>query len=155
MRLDKNFKEFIELLNSLKVKYLLIGGWSVSIHAKPRYTKDIDFLILASEENAIKLLHVLNKFGFSSLEISKDDFLKKGQIVQLGVAPNRIDLITGTKGITFEKAWSNKVEIDIDGVLVNVISAEDLILNKKATARPQDLIDAENIRKMLSSKNSI
>lgn len=148
MKLSKDLKEFVELLNKNGVKYLLVGGWSVSIYAKPRYTKDIDFLIFAEAENAKKMMVVLDEFGFGSVGIEIRDFTEAGQIIQLGQEPSRIDLLTSLKGIDFTDAWSRRNQVDIDGVSVNLISVEDLKKNKRAVGRPQDLADVAQLEKL-------
>ncbi len=138
MNLNKDFKEFIRLLNSHNVEYLLIGGWSVAIHGHPRYTKDIDFFIYSSEANAIKLTSMLKEFGFEFDNLDHKDFISKGQIIQLGFEPNRIDLITEIKGVDFHDAWARKEVVEFDQIKINVISKQDLITNKIATGRLQD-----------------
>ena len=112
------------------------------------YTKDIDFFLLASDSNAEKMKKVLDDFGFSSLGITTEELKQTGQIIQLGVEPHRINLINQIKGVEFENAWKKKVIITIDGLDVKLISIEDLIQNKLATARPQDLADAELLKKI-------
>lgn len=148
MNFNKDFKEFVELLNLNNVQYLLIGGWSVAIYGQPRYTKDIDFFLYASKENSKNILNALNSFGFGDVGLSIKDFEIKGQIIQLGFEPNRIDLITEIKGVDFDTAWKNKNIIDFEGVKINVISLKDLITNKIATGRPQDIADAEFLKKI-------
>jgi predicted nucleotidyltransferase len=151
MKLNSDFKEFIKLLNFHSVKYLLIGGWSVALHGRPRYTKDIDFFLLASDDNSEKMKKVIDEFGFSSMGISEADFKCAGQIIQLGIEPHRIDLINEIKGVAFKEAWERRTPIEIAGLIVNVISLDDLIQNKLATARPQDLADAELLKKLKGS----
>jgi len=143
--LSQDFKEFIALLNDHSVKYLVVGGYAVAVHGHPRYTKDLDIWIGQSRENAGKIIHVLNDFGFGSLALSSDDFLVKDQIIQLGYPPNRIDLITTLQDVVFDECYSSKIQVKIDEVIVNFIDNKNLIKNKKATGRLQDLADAENL----------
>ena len=150
MKLNKDFKEFIELLNQHKVKYLLIGGWSVAIHGRPRYTKDIDFFILADQSNSKKMKGVIDDFGFATLGLSEADLATVGQIIQLGIEPNRIDLINKIPGVEFDEAWNNRQVITVDNVGINLISVDDLIKNKLASGRPQDLADVEMLKKINS-----
>ena len=103
--LNNDFKEFIQLLNVHSVRYLVVGGYAVAFHGHPRYTKDIDIWILLDKTNAKKMLDVLNVFGFSSLGLTEDDFLKKDNIIQLGNPPNRIDILTDLSGVIFDECY--------------------------------------------------
>ncbi len=143
--LSKDFKEFIELLNVYNVRYLVVGGYAVAFHGYPRYTKDLDVWIELSSENADSLIKALDEFGFESLGLKPEDFLEKDQIIQLGYPPNRIDILMTLKEIKFEDCYKSKVEIDIQGVKLKFIDIENLKKNKRATGRPQDLADAENL----------
>jgi hypothetical protein len=110
MRVEKDFKEFIELLNKNKVKYLVVGGFAFAFHAKPRFTKDIDFFVEVSEENSIRIIDTLSQFGFGKINLDKGDFLEPDQIIQFGNPPMRIDIITTISGVDFKTAWENRVE---------------------------------------------
>ena len=143
--LSKDFKEFIELLNECKVRYLVVGGYAVAFHGHPRYTKDLDVWIDLSPVNANNILNALKKFGFGSLGLKQDDFLESDQIVQLGYPPNQIDILTALKDLKFEDCYKAKVEVEIQGLHINFIDIESLKKNKRATGRPQDLADAENL----------
>jgi hypothetical protein len=143
--LSKDFKEFIELLNEHKVRYLVVGGYAVAFHGHPRYTKDLDVWIDLSPENADNIIKALEKFGFGSLGLKPEDFLEIDQIVQLGYPPNRIDILTTLKKIKFEDCYTARVEVEIQGVKINFIDLENLKQNKRATGRPQDLADAESL----------
>jgi hypothetical protein len=148
MRIEKDFKEFIGLLNKHNVRYLIVGGYAFSFHAEPRFTKDIDFFVDGSEENAGRLLKVLSAFGFKELGLKKDDFIKRGDVVQLGVPPVRIDLMTSVTGIGFASAWKNRVTGKFGGISAYFISKADLIRNKAAVGRKQDLSDIEKLRRI-------
>lgn len=152
MELSSDVLEFIRLLNKRKAKYLIVGGWAVALHGRPRYTKDIDILVHRSPENAEALLQVIADFGFSELNIKKEDFLKPGYVIQLGFEPNRIDLITSIIGVDFEELLPNKAVIDYQGVSLSFIGAEDLITNKGQAGRPQDLADVATLRQILSKE---
>jgi hypothetical protein len=143
--LSKDFKEFLELLNENKVKYLVVGGYAVAFHGHPRYTKDIDVWIELSPDNANNILNALKEFGFGSLGLKPDDFLESDQIIQLGYPPNRIDILTSLKDLKFEDCYKTKVEVEIQGLHIDFIDIENLKKNKRATGRPQDLADAENL----------
>ena len=145
MKINKDFEEFFGLLNKNNVEYLIVGGYAYAIHAEPRFTKDIDIFLRISDLNASAIIQTLRDFGFGELDISKQDFLKKNQIIQLGYPPNRIDLLTSISGITFEEAWKNKVSGKFGEVPVFFIGKEELKKNKKATGRKSDLNDLENL----------
>jgi hypothetical protein len=145
MNLSNDLREFVELLNSTGVKYLLVGGHAVAFHGYPRFTGDIDFFVERSETNATRLEELLKVFGFSGLGIKAADFLQAGIVVQLGRPPNRIDLLTSIDGVDFDQAWVNKVTANLGGLPVSVIGKAELIANKHATGRAQDLADLKRI----------
>jgi hypothetical protein len=145
MMLSKDFREFIELLNENKVRYLVVGGYAVAIHGHPRYTKDLDIWIELSSENAENILQALKKFGFGELGLKPADFLERDQIIQLGYPPNRIDILTTLKNLKFDDCDKARVEVEIQGLKIRFIDIENLKQNKRATGRPQDLADAENL----------
>jgi hypothetical protein len=146
MKLHKDIREFIELCLSRRVEFLLVGGYALAFHGAPRFTEDIDLMVLVSSENADKLHSVLVDFGFGGAGISRDDFLEVDQVIQLGRAPNRIDILTGISGITWEEAWASRIQVDFDGFPIQVIGKAELIRNKQATGRPQDLADLVRLR---------
>jgi predicted nucleotidyltransferase len=139
-----DFKEFIQLLNKYKVKYLIVGGYAVSIYARPRNTDDIDFWIEAKPANAKKALKALQEFGFGDLEITIKDLTKKDFVIQLGQPPVRIDIITSVSGVEFNNAFKKREIRSVPGVGdVYFISYQDLIENKTKSGRRKD-IDALN-----------
>jgi predicted nucleotidyltransferase len=145
MIIDKNFKEFIQLLNKNKVKYLIVGGYAVALHGHPRYTKDLDIWIYVNTDNAERLITTLHEFGFTSPDLKSDDFLTYGNVVQLGSPPNRIDLLTSVDGVEFDSCYESRFEVEIEDIRINFINLEDLKKNKKASGRHQDLADLENL----------
>ena len=148
MRVENDFKEFIELLNEHKVRYLIVGGFAYSYYAEPRFTKDIDFFIEVSPDNANKMLKVLEKFGFKDVGLTKKDFLQPDQIIQLGNAPLRIDIVTSIDGVSFNEAWNTRTTGKYGNCDANFISKPDLIKNKMATGRTQDIADVEKLNKI-------
>ena len=126
MQLDRDFKEFVSLLNARSVRYLVVGGYAVAVHGLPRYTGDFDAWIWLIEENAQKVLGVLDEFGFGGLDITEEDFTREDSVVQLGYPPHRIDLLTSISGVTFEDAWSRRLNVEIEGEVVGFIGREDL-----------------------------
>ncbi len=143
--LSQDFREFIELLNKHKVRYLVIGGYAVAVHGHPRYTKDLDIWIEMESTNAGRLMNALAEFGFGSVGLSQDDFTKPDQVIQLGYPPNRIDLITTPDGIDFNDCYQSKIKVSISETQVNFIDLENLKINKKASGRLQDLADLESL----------
>ncbi len=143
--LNQDFKEFIQSLNDNRVRYLVIGGYAVAFHGHPRYTKDMDVWIAMNPDNAAKMVKALEQFGFGSLGLKAEDFLVPDQIIQLGYAPNRIDLLTTLAGVEFENCYASRVEVEIDEIKANFIDLDNLKRNKKATGRHQDLADLENL----------
>ena len=143
--LNPDFREFIESLNANQVRYLVVGGYAVAVHGYPRYTKDIDIWVWMQPDNAKRIIQALNDFGFGSLGLQADDFLASDQIIQLGYAPNRIDLITTLQGVDFEECYAARVILDLEGLQVNFINLEHLKQNKRSVGRLQDLADLENL----------
>jgi predicted nucleotidyltransferase len=152
MELNKDFREFVELLNEHGVKYLIIGGYAVNFYGYPRYTKDIDFWVWMTKENALVAIEVIKKFGFSNLKIEIEDFLNPENIIQLGYEPYRIDILMDVKGSNFEDCYEKRTTAILDETTVNFLSLEDLIQVKKDAGRLQDLADAEQLEK-IKNKN--
>lgn len=145
MVINKDFREFIELLNKHGVKYLVVGGYAVAFHGHPRYTKDLDVWIWLEEQNAQKIIDVLQDFGFAGLQFNREDFLNPDNVIQLGQPPNRIDLLTGLSGVDFKECYDKKNVITINDLEINIIDLDSLRRNKKASGRFQDLADLENL----------
>lgn len=130
-------------MTARNVKALIVGGYAVAFHAKPRYTKDIDILIEPTAENAERLLGALGDFGFGGLGLTIQDFTIPGRVVQLGVAPNRVDLVTSIDGVTFDEAWTGRAPGRFGTQSVFYLGRAELIRNKRASGRPQDLADLD------------
>lgn len=152
MPLHKDLREFVELLNSNEVDYLVVGAIAVSFHGFPRYTADLDVLVRSEAQNAQKILSVLLQFGFGNLDIQADDLQKAENVIQLGVHPNRIDLLTSISGVSFEQAWATRVETEFEGLPIRFIGITELIRNKESIGRARDLGDAEELRKVSKLK---
>lgn len=146
--LAKDFKEFVQLLTKHKAEYIIVGGYAVGIHGYPRFTGDLDIWLNPVEDNAIKVLKAVNEFGFSSYGLKKEDFTKRGNVIQLGYPPIRIDLLTELDGVAFDDCYKNIELIELNDVILKVISYDDLVKNKKATGRYKDLDDLENLKKV-------
>jgi len=145
MTLQKDLREFIELLSALEVRFVIVGAFAVAYHGYFRYTSDIDLFIDRSNENAERIQSAIEQFGFKDLDITKQDFTRADQVIQLGVSPNRIDLMTFLSGVTFAEAWAERVYGNLDGLNVPFISKQMLKQNKVACGRLQDLADAEHL----------
>ena len=143
MEIHNDFKELLELFNKHKVEYLVVGGYALAFHGAPRFTGDIDLFVRPFHENAKRILAALNEFGFGSLDLSEDDFTTPGRVIQLGVPPIRIDIITRVSGVSWEKANLDKVPGQYDQTQVFFIGRDDFITNKKATGRKKDAADIE------------
>ena len=143
MRLSSDLREFVELLNSRGVEYVIVGAHSLAFHGRPRYTGDLDILVRATAENGAKIVDLLNQFGFQEQNFQASDFVEPGQLIQLGRAPNRIDLLTSITGVPSDEAFATRIEAALDGIPVFVLSKEALIRNKLAVGRMQDLADIE------------
>lgn len=152
MKLQQDLREFIALLNSHEAEFLVVGGHAVAFHGHPRFTGDIDFLIRPSVQNATRVLNALQAFGFGELKLSVDDFVKPGNVVQLGRPPNRIDLLTSISGVEFEDAWLSRVQAELDGLPVCFLGWQSLIENKQASGRPKDLADVAKLRAVAAAR---
>lgn len=149
MKLSKDFQDLLVLLNQHSVRYLVVGGYATSVHAVPRYTKDIDIWVERSPENAKALIAALQAFGFGSLGLTPDDFQADDTIVQLGYEPNRVDLLTSLKGVEFAPCYQRRLEAEVEGIQVPFIASSDLISNKAAVGRSQDIADIEQLKRYL------
>lgn len=143
MTLQKDLREFIESLNALDVRFLIVGAFAVAYHGYFRYTSDIDLFIDRSEQNAKRVWQAVQQFGFADLKLTVEDFSQEDQVIQFGVPPNRIDVMTFLSGVSFDEAWASREQADLDGLSVAFISKEMLKRNKAACGRLQDLADLE------------
>ncbi|MFQ5616459.1 MAG: DUF6036 family nucleotidyltransferase [Anaerolineales bacterium] len=145
MFVNSDFTDLLKLFSDNNVRYLIIGGYAVIQYAEPRYTKDLDLWISTDTTNAASVYAALRTFGAPLAGLTEDDFSEEGYFYQIGVPPMRVDILMGIPGLKFDKAWNRRGEIDFDGLLVSFISKEDLIAAKRASGRPQDLIDADTL----------
>ncbi len=142
----RDFKEFLQLLNSKKIDYLVIGGYAVGYHGYPRATGDMDIWIAINEQNAIKMVEALKEFGFDPPELQKELFLKEQKVIRMGVPPMRLEILTSIDGVDFKTCFNNRIIADFDDFNINFISKDDLLINKRASGRPQDLVDFEKLQ---------
>jgi hypothetical protein len=145
VQLDPDFKDFVEVFVANDVRFLIVGGFAVAAHGLPRYTGDLDAWVWVSSENASRVVRALDAFGFAGLGLTEDDFSQPDRIVQLGYPPYRIDIFTSIEGVQFDEAWSRRVVLELDGILVPFIGRDDLLTNKRVAGRPQDIADVERL----------
>ena len=145
MHVEKDYEEFLGLLNKYQVKYCIIGAYAVAFWGYPRYTKDIDILIEPTKENAKRIISAIRDFGIKSQDLTEEDFIKKNRVIQLGYEPVRIDILTSVEGVSFSTVWKNKIEDFYGKEKVYFIGLKELIKIKKKIARPQDLADLEEL----------
>ena len=154
MTLAEDFEDFVKLLNQHKVEYMVVGGYALAFHGKPRHTGDLDIWINISEDNAMQMLKVVDDFGLQSLGFKKEDFLTEGLISQIGYPPLRIDLLNQIDGVTFNEALPDMQKIELENEFtINYIGLDDLIKNKQASARRQDLTDVKTLQKLKKAQN--
>jgi hypothetical protein len=147
--MHRDFKELFACLNAEGVRYLVVGGYAVSLHAEPRATKDLDILVDPAAGNAATLFRALAEFGAPLEGMTLESFLQPGSFFRMGVPPMMVDILPNIAGIGFEEAWNRRVEAPVDsesGLSAHFISAADLIAAKLASGRAQDIADAEALR---------
>ena len=130
------------------VEFLIVGAHALAAHGTPRATGDLDIFVRPSSANALKVWAALRKFGALLTDVTVEDFENPDVVFQIGLPPNRVDIITGISGVAFERAWKNRVELDLDGLRVSFIGCDDLMVNKAASGRPKDLLDLERLRRL-------
>ena len=145
IRLPADFRDFLKLLNSHRVEYLLVGGYAVCYHGHYRNTADIDFWIAVHPENAAKLVRLIREFGFETPQLQESLFLQKGRIIRMGIEPMRIEILTEISGCDFADCYPHRIEASLDGLPVHVISLPDLIKNKVKAGRLKDLDDVQKL----------
>jgi predicted nucleotidyltransferase len=152
MIVEKDFLDFFKALTKNNVEYLVIGGYALMAHERPRYTGDLDIWINPKVENAERIVQAIDDFGFGSLKVTKEDFLSQNYFIQIGYEPVRIDVTADISGVTFDEAYPRRKVIDISGLPVPFIGIHELIKNKLASGRDQDLPDAKKLKKKLGEE---
>ena len=145
IELHPDFKEFLKLLNSNGVRYLLIGGHAVGFHGHPRATGDMDIWIPVDKENASRVARAVRQFGITAQEASESLFLERDKVIRMGVPPVRIELHTGISGVDFEECYTQRIVVEVDGIPVDIITLPMLKKNKKASGRFKDLEDLSQL----------
>jgi len=142
----KDFKEFLKLLTSKEIEYLVIGGYAVGFYGYPRSTGDMDIWIAANEKNAMKMVGALKQFGFDLPDLNKEIFLTEKKIIRMGIPPMRLEILTFIDGVCFEDCYKNRIVADFGDFTANFISKNDLLQNKLASGRPQDMVDYNKLQ---------
>jgi len=145
--LNQDHRDILTVFNAEEVEYLVVGAYALAAHGFPRATGDLDLHVHSTPDNAARVFRALGIFGAPLRDLQVEDLSIPGIVYQVGLAPNRIDILTLIDGVEFLQAWENHLEIEVDGLIIPVISREDLIRNKKAVGRPQDLADMEKLLK--------
>jgi hypothetical protein len=141
--LNPDFRDLLSAFIDANVEFLVVGGYAMAVHRLPRATKDLDLWVRPSADNARRVLHALEAFGAPRQGLTEEDLRTEGTIYQVGVPPNRVDVITLVDGVRFEDAWRDRASVEIERLRIPVIGRAHLILNKRAVGRPQDLVDAD------------
>jgi predicted nucleotidyltransferase len=149
--LNEDYKEMLQLLLEEQVDFMIVGAYALGTHGYPRATGDIDIWVKPDKQNSKKLYKALAKFGAPLGQIQIDEFSTEGVIFQIGVIPRRIDIITKIDGVTYEEADGDKIIVEIEGLMIPVISLEKLIRNKMATGREKDELDIKTLTKKKNS----
>ncbi len=145
--MTQDFKEFLRLLNSEKIEYLLIGGYAVWLYGYVRPTKDIDIWVAIDPANEARLIEVLVKFGFPRTSLRSPLFPEGKWVLRMGVPPNQLELLSKISGVTFADCYARRQTLDIDGLQASVIDYNDLLKNKRSTGRTSDQVDVERLEK--------
>lgn len=141
--LNEDYKDMLQALVDEKVKFILVGAYAMAAHGYPRSTMDIDLWVEPSPENAIAVIRAIERFGAPLQDLTPEDLSKNDTVFQIGVAPRRIDLLTGASGLQFVDAFAHTLSVEIEDLPIHILSLDDLIKNKKATGRTKDAADVE------------
>jgi len=146
MSVNPDFRDLFATLNAAQAEFLIVGGYALAVHGVPRFTKDLDVWVRANLDNAQKVWDALDAFGAPLGDLTLRDLSVPGIVFQMGIPPNRIDIITAIDGVEFSEAWAHRDSSSYGDQPCMVIGIDELIRNKEATGRPQDALDAKNLR---------
>ena len=146
MKVQKDYEEFLKLLNRSNAKYVIVGAYALAYHAKPRYTKDMDIFIEPTVENATAILQAIKDFGFRETDLTPKDIVEEDKILQLGYEPIRIDILSSLSGCIFSEVWENRIKGKYGNTEVYFIRKDDLLKNKRASGRKQDIVDIDLLK---------
>ena len=139
--LNPDFRDMLSCLKEASVEFLIVGAYALAAHGLPRATGDIDILVRRDDVNSRRIMQAIAKFGAPTSDLSEQDFTSPDMVVQFGVEPCRVDLLTRISGVEFDDAWRNKVKVEVDGLELYVLSKTDLLKNKLAAGRDKDKSD--------------
>lgn len=145
MEAQQDFRDLLELFNRFKVDYIIVGAYALGYHGAPRYTGDLDILVMPDSSNARKIMQALREFGFGDVGLTEADFQEHGKVVQLGLPPVRIDIITSITGVSWDQALGGRVQGQFSDLTVNYLGRNDFIANKRALGRKKDIADLEAV----------
>jgi hypothetical protein len=149
MLTSPDFRELLSLLEKHKVRYLVVGGYAMMKYTEPRFTKDLDLWVSTDEVNSKAVYAALKDFGAPLKGLAPADFTQEGYFYQMGNPPFRLDFMMSIPGATFENAWADRENVQVEGLVIPFISKADLIKSKETSGRPQDLIDAKELKKAI------
>jgi predicted nucleotidyltransferase len=155
MKLEKDFSDFVELLNQHGVEYMVVGGYALAFHGEPRFTGDMDIWIDVNASNAEKMVQVMHDFGAASLGFTREDFMDEGIIKQIGQPPLRIDILGAIDGVNYRDAEKDKMFFNSAGLKIPFIGVKDFIKNKEAAGRKKDLQDVKKLKPKLIQKKHL
>lgn len=144
--MNQDFRDLLRAFNDENVRYLIVGGYALIKYTEPRYTKDLDIWVSPDPENARNVFSALVKYGAPVTDMSPADFMREGFLFTMGPAPSRVDILFDLTGLSFETAWERRVSARVAETETNFLSRVDLIINKEAVGRKQDLADVEKLR---------
>ena len=146
--MNPDFLDLLCALSDAEARFLVVGGYAVGVHGRPRATMDLDVWVEASDDNAPRVIRALRAFGTPLMGLAEDDLRRPGVGLQIGVEPCRIDVLTAISGVSFEEAWPERVQAAFGSVRCGVIGLQHLIRNKRAAGRPQDLADVAALERL-------
>jgi hypothetical protein len=155
VNLNRDFSELLSELNARGARYLLVGGYALSFYGRPRATGDLDLWIESALPNTERVFRALANYGAPLEGVTPADLAKPGTVLQIGVSPNRVDILTSLTGLTFEAAWENRKPISFGDTPLFVISESDFVRNKRSVGRAQDLVDAAEIEAILDDRGGL
>ena len=150
--LNPDYRDILSAFSDANVEYLVVGAYAVAAHGLPRATGDIDLFVRPTLANATRVWNALRAFGAPLDRVDAADFAREGTILQVGVVPRRIDVITAIEAVSFDEAWRSKVDLELDGLRLPVIGLQELLKNKRAVGRPQDRADVERLQALLKRR---
>lgn len=155
MGANQDFSDMFRTLNAAGVRYLVAGAYAVIHHTEPRYTKDIDIWVLPSPENASRVYRALSEFGAPLEGVSERDFTDRAVVYQIGIEPNRIDILMEVGDLDFEECWARAVDTTYDGHPIRVLALDDVLRAKSGTGRLEDRLDVQRLRRARSLRRGL